>query len=99
MPSTGRSRRSSSRAFPWGASRSSNTGWKSLAGFCSDGLAETFDGGREPLGYEPIARALADHATESAESILRALRNLGESWSGGSEIPTDDVTLVVVKRR
>ena len=67
--------------------------------FCSDGLAETFDGGREPLGYEPIARALADHATQSAESILQALRDLGESWSGEGEIPTDDVTLVVVKRR
>ncbi len=65
----------------------------------SDGLPETRDEEERALGYEAVARSLAAHAAEPAAGILRALVEMGESWSGGDESLEDDVTVIVLKRR
>jgi len=63
----------------------------------SDGLPELADESGEPLGYEAVQRAVAEHGEAPAGEILERLVALGEGWGGG-RAHDDDITIVVIKR-
>lgn len=62
----------------------------------SDGLMELFNLNREMLGEERIMNVLENSNGYSASDIINDLKQLAESWSGGST-PHDDITIMVLK--
>ena len=64
----------------------------------TDGLTETMNFEREEFGRERIAQVLKEDNRKSADSILQSLlHNLNEHT--GSELRTDDVTVIILKRK
>lgn len=62
----------------------------------SDGLIELFNKDREQLGIGRVEEILLNSAGYSATDIINRLREVAESWTGGSA-PDDDITLMVLK--
>ena len=64
----------------------------------TDGLWETENGDGEPFGRDRVRALLRQHHRSSSEEIIGAILDAHERFRG--DVPqTDDVTLVVVKRR
>ena len=64
----------------------------------SDGLPECVNHEGEMLDYEPVKNCIADNGNKSAQGIIDALIDLGNSWMSGL-MNDDDITLVVIKKR
>ena len=64
----------------------------------SDGLPELFNTEKDILDYPRVKAAFADTVQSSATDIVHALDQLSDDWRG-SQPQTDDITLVVVKKR
>jgi serine phosphatase RsbU (regulator of sigma subunit) len=50
------------------------------------------------LDYEPVKNCIAYNGNKSAQGIIDALIDLGNSWMSGL-MNDDDITLVVIKKR
>ena len=64
----------------------------------SDGLPECVNHAGEMLDYEPVKNCIVDNGNKSAQGIINALIDLGNSWMSGL-MNDDDITLVVIKKR
>ena len=64
----------------------------------SDGLPECVNHEGEMLDYEPVKNCIADNGNKSAQGIIDALIDLGNSWMSGL-MNDDDITLVVIKKK
>ncbi len=64
----------------------------------SDGLPEAWNDAHEQFGDERIASLLADMRQQPADAIIAALREAIATHAGGAA-QSDDVTLLVAKRR
>lgn len=64
----------------------------------TDGLSEAMDYNREEFGRERIAQVLKEDNRKSAQGILQSLlHNLNEHT--GNEFRTDDLTVIILKRK
>jgi hypothetical protein len=66
--------------------------------FCSDGLYEATDGLQEAYGYDQPKAVIERDATKTAQDIVEGLL---ADWGRhrGNQAPSDDTTVVVIKRR
>jgi serine phosphatase RsbU (regulator of sigma subunit) len=62
----------------------------------SDGLMELFNQNREMLGEDRIRNVIENSNGYSASDIINELKQLADSWTGGST-PHDDITIMVLK--
>ncbi len=64
----------------------------------SDGLPEQADAGGEPIGYERLVELVVESSAGGPAHLVDCLRQSLEAATGGAP-PSDDVTLVAVRRR
>ena len=64
----------------------------------TDGMHETLSPSGQQFGMQRLASVIGRTADEPAEATLRAIRDELESWAAGAA-PTDDQTIVLLKRR
>lgn len=65
--------------------------------FYTDGVTESVDAQDEQYGEERMHRVLVDHATDTPNEILEALKQSLAEFTGDIP-PFDDVTIVIAKR-
>jgi sigma-B regulation protein RsbU (phosphoserine phosphatase) len=68
--------------------------------FCvySDGVTEACNGAGEEFGEERLGQSLARARNDSAAQLIDRVGEAVDQWTGGAP-PSDDVTLVIVKRQ
>jgi serine phosphatase RsbU (regulator of sigma subunit) len=68
-----------------------------LLAVISDGIFEAMNNGSEQFGMERVIELIGLEPKASAPQIIATLRDAATKWTG-SEEPTDDQTIVVVRR-